>query len=91
VNDQSGVQRHVKSESASSSGAASKEAVVSDIRLADGDVLRAYATYTFAGAECDTVLYTFSTPDGQESTAHRTLDAQRKREEAKNRPQHDEL
>jgi len=91
VNDQSGVHRHVKSAPSSSGGATSQEAVVSDIRLADGDVLRAYATYTFGGAECDTVLYTFSTPDGQESTAHRTLEAQRKREEAKNRPQHDEL
>jgi len=93
INDAAGVRRHVRSEDSVSAGAAAKQAEVSHIRMEDGDVLRAYATYTLAKRECDTVLYTFSTPEGKESTARGTIDLMRKRrvQEQAHLGRHDEL
>jgi len=43
-----------------------KHASVDGIQLEEGDIIRAYATYSANGIACDTAIHTFNAPDLKE-------------------------
>lgn len=67
INNEDSVNLRVLTEAAiTNSNEVAKHASVDGIQLEEGDIIRAYATYSANGIACDTAIHTFNAPDMKE-------------------------